>query len=84
MPYQITHANGTILVTLQDLTIDTSSTSLALLGREIVNYGEIIAQNFVYLLENFAGPATADLSSGPPRNPLSGQLWYHTTVPVNG
>lgn len=40
-----------------------------LLGRGVTNYGELIAENFVYLLENFAG-------INPPQNAITGQLWY--------
>lgn len=47
------------------------STSLLLYGRDVPNYGERIAENFVQLLENFAGPAA-------PQSPIEGQLWFDT------
>ncbi|MNB99276.1 hypothetical protein D3C75_465550 [compost metagenome] len=46
-------------------------TSLLLYGRDVPNYGERVAENFVQLLENFAGPAA-------PSNPIEGQLWFDT------
>ena len=50
------------------------STSLDLVGPGYVAYGEVIAQDFLKLLENFASP-------NPPLNPIEGQLWYDTSDP---
>lgn len=71
MSYKLTKSDGTLLTTVADYTADTSSTSLSLLGRGVVNYGQLIAENFVYLLENFASPT-------PPPNPVVGQFWFQT------
>jgi len=71
MSYIINRFNGTQLVVLDDGTIDTS-TSLGLVGRNYVGYGETQNENFVFLLENFANPA-------PPSRPLTGQIWFNTT-----
>jgi hypothetical protein len=68
MPYAINRYNGSELVILQDGTLDTT-TSIGLLGRNYVGYGEIQNENFIYLLENFAG-------ANPPARPLEGQSWY--------
>jgi hypothetical protein len=68
MPYIINKYSGTELVVLQDGTLDTS-TSIGLLGRNYVGYGETQNENFLYLLENFAG-------TNPPARPLEGQTWY--------
>ena len=54
MPYIINNYNGSELVVLQDGTLDTS-TSIGLLGRNYVGYGEVQNENFLFLLENFAG-----------------------------
>ena len=51
--------------------INDSSTSLALTGFGISNYGEIQQENFIKLLENFA-------SSTAPAHPTIGQLWFNT------
>ena len=50
------------------------STSLDLVGSGYVNYGKDIAQNFVKILENFAGP-------NPPIHAIKGQVWYDTSNP---
>ena len=71
MSYTIIKTNGTTLGTILDGTINTSFTSLTLIGRNYANYGEIIANDLVALVENFA------FSSSPP-NPLAGQLWFDT------
>lgn len=68
MSYIINKSDGSILLTLQDGTVDTSL-SLGLVGKNYIGYGEIQNENFVYLLENFAGP-------NPPARPLKGQTWY--------
>lgn len=70
MPYTINKFNGAPLVVLDDGTIDTS-TSIGLVGRNYVGYGETQNENFLYLLENFANIA-------PPARPLEGQTWFDT------
>jgi hypothetical protein len=72
MPYIINKYNGTELVVLQDGTLDTS-TSIGLLGRNYVGYGEVQNENFLFLLENFAG-------TNPPARPLEGQTWYDSVA----
>jgi hypothetical protein len=71
MSYIINRFNGTQLVVLDDGTIDTS-TSVGLVGRNYVGYGETQNENFVFLLENFANNA-------PPSRPITGQIWFNTT-----
>lgn len=73
MTYTINKADGTPLVFIDDNTIDTTASSLSLVGRNAVNFGQAINQNFVNLLQNFAN-ATA------PKNVLQGQLWYDTML----
>lgn len=53
---------------IEDGTID-QTTDLKLVGKNYAGYGEIQNENFVFLLENFAG------QSEPPRK-ISGQLWF--------
>lgn len=69
MPYQIDRTDGTVLVTLADGVVDTT-TDLLLVGRNVAGYGEQQNENFVKLLENFARADT------PPSKPLVGQLWF--------
>jgi len=49
----------------------TARTTLKLYGRGLSNFGEAVAQNFVYMIENFASPTR-------PVNSIEGQLWYST------
>lgn len=69
--YIIRRSDGTTLVELPDLVIDSETTGLNLVGRGAVNYGQPFSENFVHLLESFA-------SSAPPRTPMTGQLWFDT------
>lgn len=51
-----------------------TTTSLTLVGKNVPAYGQIIAQNFVDLLQNFNG------YPGGPRNPLTGQLFWNNAA----
>jgi hypothetical protein len=74
MSYPINKSNGDLLVTLEDGQLNTD-TSIGLVGRNYVGYGEIQNENFLHLLENFA-------SSGPPAKAIAGQLWFNTTQKI--
>lgn len=71
MAYTIVKSDGTVLTTIPDGTINTTSTSLGLPGRNYAGYGQSMDTNFVHQIENYA-------DSTPPPNPLRGQLWYNT------
>ena len=71
MAYTIVKSDGTVLTTIADGTINTTSTSLGLPGRNYAGYGQALDTNFTHMAENFADTA-------PPANPLRGQLWYNT------
>lgn len=71
MAYTIVKSDGVPLTSIADGTINTTSTSLGLPGRNYAGYGQTLDTNFVHILENFA-------DSTPPPNPLTGQLWYNT------
>jgi len=73
MAYTILKSDGTLLTTIADGQINTTSTSLGLPGRNYAGYGQTLDTNFVHQLENFA-------DSTPPANPLRGQLWYDTNT----
>jgi hypothetical protein len=73
MAYTILKSNGQVLTTIPDGTINTSSTSLALPGRNYAGYGQYLDTNMVWLAQNFA-------NTSPPPNPLQGQLWYNTNA----
>ena len=72
MSYTITKTSGVTIATILDGTVDTAHTSLTLVGRNYSKYGQLMVDNFVGLLENFAHNIS-------PQNPLSGQIWYDTT-----
>jgi len=57
-------------IQIDDGTLNTD-TSLYLVGKNFAGYGEYIAQDLVWLLNNFA-------SATPPLNPSPGQIWYNT------
>ena len=69
--YTINNTRGTILTTINDGVVDTTTT-MKLIGRQFQNYGEPINENMIKLLENSANPNS-------PGNPLEGELWYDTT-----
>lgn len=71
MPYVINKWDGTPLVSIADRTVDTQASTIRLPGRNYPSYGELVVEDMVWMLENFAGAAA-------PPNPLVGQLWYDT------
>jgi hypothetical protein len=70
MAYEVNKSNGEILVNLIDGEVDNTTTPLNLLGKNYLGYGELIAENFVHMLENFS-------SSSEPPSPITGQLWFN-------
>jgi|TARA_A100001388_G_scaffold68558_1_gene48468 hypothetical protein len=54
--------------TVQDSVIN-SQTDLKFIGKGYAGYGEVIAENFLHLLENFS-------NSSAPSKPISGQIWF--------
>ena len=75
MAYTILNTDGTTLLLLSDNTVDQSTTSLSLVGKNVAGYGQFLNNNLISLLENFANSA-----NNPPRSPVTGQLWYDTTA----
>lgn len=71
MAYEVNRSNGEVLVNLIDGEVDNTTTTLNLLGKNYLGYGELVAENFVHMLENFAG-------STEPTSPIDGQLWFNT------
>lgn len=72
MAYIINKTDGSLLTEIIDSAIDTTATDLSLIGKNVTGYGELINENFVKLLENFA-------STSEPNNPIAGQLWFDQT-----
>ena len=57
--------------TVQDGVVN-SQTDLSLIGKGYAGYGEVIGENFLHLLENFANTSA-------PSKPIQGQLWYDSS-----
>lgn len=68
MPYSVDTFSGTRTFLVEDGTINTSL-DVKLIGKNYAGYGEVQNENFVHMLENFAG-------DNPPPRPINGQIWY--------
>ena len=70
MPYNLSNFDGRSFVTLADGVVDRQgSSSLYLIGKDVTGYGTIQNDNFLWLLENFAGTIE-------PVNKVQGQIWF--------
>jgi hypothetical protein len=58
--------------TVQDGVVNTQ-TDLSFIGKGYAGYGELIAENFLHLLENFSNTTA-------PSKPIQGQLWYDSSA----
>ena len=72
MAYTLNKYNADILTVVEDGTVD-NTTDLKFIGKNYAGYGEIQNENFLFLLENFAG-------NNPPSRALSGQVWFDASV----
>jgi len=72
MTYNINKTDGSLLAEIIDSSVDTTATDLTLIGKNVSGYGELINENFIKLLENFA-------STSAPSNPIAGQIWFDLT-----
>ena len=72
MPYIVTTTSGTSIATIPDNTVNTTTTSLTLVGKNYAGYGLFLNENYIKLLENFS-------NSTAPSAPLVGQLWWDST-----
>lgn len=73
MPTSIYKYDGTLLTTVADSTLDSTHATIRFPGRGYQNYGEPVMENFVWMLQNFAGTTAPTL-------PLAGQCWFDATV----
>lgn len=69
MPYTLRKYDGTVLTTLEDGVVDTASSSIYLIGKDTTNYGTTQNDNFLWLVEHFAGTIE-------PQNKVQGQIWF--------
>jgi hypothetical protein len=71
MSYTINNTRGSVVTTVTPGTTQVVG-GITLIGKNYTGYGELIAEDFVKLLENQANNSN-------PTSPLTGQLWYDTT-----
>ena len=69
MTYTVTTTAGAVIADVQDGTVNTTATSITLIGKNYAGYGIFLNENYIQHLENFS-------NSTPPNAPLTGQLWY--------
>lgn len=74
MPYILNKTNGVVLTVLEDASLD-NSTNLTFVGKNYSGYGEVVNENFLKLLENFANTTQ-------PSRPILGQLWFDSSPDV--
>ena len=72
MAYTINKTDGTVVTTITDGTVDTTTT-LQLFGKSFSGFGEGLNENLVKLLENSA-------STSAPTAPLKGELWFDASA----
>lgn len=72
MAYTINKTDGSILTTVADGQIDNLSTDITLIGKNYSGFGEILNENLVKMLENFA-------STTRPKSPLKGEIWFDSS-----
>lgn len=72
--------NFTDLLNKGSITVEDNDTndetSISLLGRNLQDFGKLLNENLLHMLENFANVSS-------PSNPVEGQLWYDTTSGVD-
>ena len=75
MPYTINFSDtvNKTAITVEDGSVPNQETSLQFPGKNSNNYGQVIGENFLHLLENFA-------KNSAPQRPIEGQLWYDITL----
>ena len=70
MTYRVNYTDDTKSpIIVQDGDVDTT-TNIAMVGRGYTGFGEVVAENFLHLLENFSDET-------PPSRPIEGQIWYN-------
>jgi hypothetical protein len=73
MAYTIDYTNGNkTAITVVNSKINTS-TDLGLVGQGYNNFGEVIAEDLLHLMEHFANDTA-------PSKPVEGQIWYDSSV----
>lgn len=72
MAYTIDYSDGNkTAISVASKTVDTT-TNISLVGQGYEGFGEVMAENLLHIMENFA-------SSNAPSRPVEGQFWYDST-----
>ena len=73
MAYTVGYSDSTkTAININDGELD-NTTDITLLGKNYARYGQIVAEDLLHMLENFA-------SGTAPTSPTEGQLWYDTAT----
>ena len=75
--YIVDKYDGSKSFTVVEKNTNTTDTSLVLIGDSLVGWGEYVGENYLWLMENFAG-------STPPNKAVAGQLWFHKNGASSG
>ena len=75
MAYIVNRSDGSVLATVPDGSVNTTSSSITLIGKNYAGYGEALNENFVRMLENFS-------AASQPTSPQTGQLWWDNQTKV--
>jgi microcystin-dependent protein len=79
MSYQVrfteTNNPSKATITVDDQTLN-GQTSVTFVGKNYAGYAQVIAENFLHLLENFANASA-------PSTPVQGQIWFDNSASVN-
>jgi uncharacterized Zn ribbon protein len=78
MSYNINKTDGSTLVEIADGELNSKATGLTLIGKNVSGFGEVLNENLVKLLENFANVQSPDTNND--ANALAGQLWFDTSI----
>jgi len=73
MSYTVNNTRGSVVSTVNNASL-ASIGGITLIGKNYTGYGELIAEDFVRILEN-----NANTQGSEPTNPLEGQLFWDTT-----
>ena len=78
--YNVSYTDSTKdQIAIADRSLD-KTTSVTLVGKNYNGYGNVISDNFLHLLENFANSEPPGISPGRIGPPVVGQLWFDTST----
>lgn len=74
MAYIVTHTDGRVYGSIADGVVD-DKLGISLIGQSFHNYGQLLANNFLHLLEHQSSPHQ-------PTDPVAGQIWWNSETHV--